>query len=104
MEPVQSWAGLGRTEAANIDTKTCLKEPAQVSLSFLPQLIALFPHNPRAAGQHLPCELLTYSAPWLCTACLGRPEPGQAQVGGTRGPPTVSSSSPTAPLSWYKCN
>lgn len=71
---VQSWAGLGRTEAANPDTRRALRNLPRCP-SFLPQLTALFPHHYHPRGQQAssaPVELLTYSALWLCTACLSR--------------------------------
>lgn len=92
------WAGLGRTEAANPDTKTCLKEPAQVP-SLLPQLVALFPYTTPEGSRLAPplrtvnlfCSLALHSLP-------GRPEPGQAQVGGTRGPPLSAAAVPLLPF------
>lgn len=75
MEPIQSWTGLGRTEAANPNTKTCLKEPAQVP-SLLPQLVALFPYT-TPEGSRLAPPLRTVNL--FCSLAL-HSLPGQTQA------------------------
>lgn len=103
VSPIWGWYNHGRGWAEpklqTLTQKMCLKEPTQVSLLPAPAHSPV-PHHYHSRGQQAsssPAELLTYSALWLCTACLSRRrwvapwDPRQQQY-------------PAAPLSWYKCN
>lgn len=79
VSPIWGWYNHGRGWAEpklqTLTQKTCLKEPAQVSLLPAPAHSPIPPTTTTPEGSRPappPAELLTYSALWLCTACLSR--------------------------------
>lgn len=98
VSPIWGWYNHGRGWAEpklqTLTQKTCLKEPAQVSLLPAPAHSPVPPPLPpqRAAGQLLSCGTVNL----FCSLAL-HSLPEQAQVGSTLGPP-ISSSTPLLPF------